>query len=85
MGYSPQGRPVHELDWDFFLKIENVRVGGYVLFSCLFVKINHPDEKCDLRSKCRVYFQKFLVENCKVFSCSKKLVFVESGHFVFMQ
>lgn len=44
--------PVHELDWDFFFKIENVRVGGCVLFSCLFVKINHPDEKCcDLRLK----------------------------------
>ncbi|XP_075866539.1 exocyst complex component 2 isoform X3 [Microcebus murinus] len=34
----------------FFSKNENVKVGGSVLFSCLFVKINHPDEKCcDLR------------------------------------
>lgn len=43
--------PFCELEMDFFSsKNENVKVGGSVLFSCLFVKINHPDEKCcDLR------------------------------------
>lgn len=41
---------VYELEVDFFFsKNENVKVGGSVLFSCLFVKINHLDEKCDLR------------------------------------
>lgn len=59
----------------FFSKNENIKVGGSVLLSCLFVKINHSDEKCcDLgcSAKSRVYFQKFLCENYKLFSCSKK-------------
>lgn len=74
--------PVHKLAWFFFFffKNENVRVGGSVLFSCLFVKINHPADKwCDLgfEAKCLVYFQKFFM-----FIIARS---VESRHSIFIQ
>lgn len=75
--------PLCELDWGFFFsKNENIKVGGSV-FSCLFVKINHSDEKCyDLRlwgQKLSLFPEIFVL---RIAECS---LAVKSGHFVFMQ
>lgn len=72
----------------FLSKNENVKVGGPVLFSCLFVKINHPDEKCcDLSlwgQMSSLFPEIFVLRIAKCYLAVKKWLFVEGGCFVFM-